>query len=92
MGTGHGVAGTTGDTELEALGAEAQSDQIVDTDLDPGKAARLIAAAGHGTGTSSSSSEITASESMPSASASKESNTRWRRTSWAMARTSSGDT
>jgi hypothetical protein len=29
---------------------------------------------------------------MPSASASKEINTRWRRTSWAMARTSSGDT
>ncbi len=80
------------DTELEALGAEAQPDEVVDADIDAAQSGPRSAAAGHGTGTSLSSSSVTASESMPSASASKEMSTRWRSTSRAMACTSCGDT
>ena len=76
MGTDHGLTGTPGDAELEALGAKAQPDQVVDADVDTRKTGGRACAVGHGTGTRLSSSVMTASASMPSASASNEISTR----------------
>ena len=92
VGARHRLASAPRRAQVEALSAEAQPDEIVDPRLDTGQPGLAGWYGVHGTGTSLSSSSMTASESLPSASASKEIRTRWRRTSWAMDWTSSGDT